>query len=204
VLAEHFLIPPRGLAGLDGLTRADLPRDLAVETAGEHDEAVGMLREQLAVHARLVVEALEVRLGHELDQVLVPGVIPDQDGQMVGAFVAAVLGATLLPASRRDVELAPEDRLDRRFLRREIEIDAAEEVAVVGERERLETEVLRLLDQLLNLRGAVEEAVLGVDVEMHEVGCGHSHRQASFTPTRSSQAASTRCRRPPDSPPPPR
>jgi hypothetical protein len=40
---------------------------------------------------------------------------------------------------------------------------------VIGERERLEAERLRLPDELVELSGAVEEAVLGVNVEVDEV-----------------------------------
>ena len=169
VLAEGLLVPSRGLARPFRLPRTDQARHLAVETAREHHEAIRVLGEQFPIDARLVIEPFEVRLRHQLDQVLVARVIADEDGQMVGALVAAVLRAAFLAVARRDVELAAEDRLDLGLFRREVEIDAPEEVAVVGERERLEAEVLRLLDELLELRGAVEQAVLGVDVQVNEI-----------------------------------
>ena len=128
-----------------------------------------MLGEQILVDAGLVVEALEVRLGNELDQVAIADVVPDQDGEVVRALVAAILRATLLARPGRDVELAADDGLDAGFRRRLVEVDRAEEIAVVGERDGRELEVLGLLDEFLELRGAVEEAVLGMDVQMDEV-----------------------------------
>ncbi len=41
---------------------------------------------------------------------------------------------------------------------------------MVGEGDRLEAEGLRPVDELVELRGAVEKAVLRVNVEVNEVG----------------------------------
>src|SRR5688572_32760907 len=92
---------------------------------------------------------------------------------MVGALVAAVLGAALLAPARRHVQLGAQDGLDARLLRGEVEVDPAEEIAVIGQRDGGELEVFGLLHQLFELGGAVEEAVLGMDVEMDEFGVLH-------------------------------
>src|SRR5262245_33727625 len=113
-----------------------------------------MLSEQVLVDARLVVEALEVRLGDELDEVLVAGEIADEDRQVVGALVPAVSGAALLAPARRDVELAAQDRLDPGLLSGEIEVDRAEQVAMVGERDRGKAQLLGLGHELVELRRA--------------------------------------------------
>ena len=139
-----------------------------------------MLREQLAVDPRLVIEPFEERPRHQLDEVLVSRAVADEDRQVVGPFVAAVLGASLLPASGRDVELAAEDRLDAGLLGRVVEVDRAEEVAVIRERDGRELQLLGLVDQLLELGGTVEQAVLGMNVQVDEFAMlhrapGHSH-----------------------------
>ncbi len=180
VLAEDLLVPPGCLARAYGVAGAEHPRHLGVQTTREYEQPVGVLREQLAIDARLVVEALQERPGHQLDEVLVPRAIADEHRQVVGTFVAAVLRAPLLAAARRDVELAAEDRLDPGLLRGEIEVDRAEEVAVIGQGDRGELELLGLVDQLLELGGAVEQAVLGMHVQVDEFAVlhrapGHSH-----------------------------
>src|SRR5947208_2877559 len=173
VAADDLLVPTRDLRRLPHLPLDQEARDLGVETPREDDEPVGVLREELTVHPGLVVEALEVGLRDQLDEISVAGAVPRQDRQVVRALVAAVLGAALLPAPGGDVELAAEDRLDASLLRREIEVDRPEEVAVVRQRDRGQAQILRLLDELLELRGAVEEAVLGVDVEVNELAVLH-------------------------------
>src|SRR5204863_3633129 len=74
VLAEDLLVPACGVPRLRRLSRADEPRHFTVQTSGEDDETVRVLREQLLVDARLVVEPFEVRLRYELDEVAVAGV----------------------------------------------------------------------------------------------------------------------------------
>src|SRR6185295_58548 len=100
----------------------------------------------------------------------VAGLVAHEDGAVAGALVAAILPRPLEAAPRRDVELRAEDGLHARLHAGRIEIDAAEEVAVVGERERGEAQLRGALNELLEARGAVEQAVLRVDVQVDEIG----------------------------------
>ena len=185
ILAEHFLVPARRLARLGLVTRGELTAHLGVEAAREHEEAVGVLGEQLVVHSRLVVEAFEVGLGDELDQVAIARLVSHENRGVARTLVAAVLARALEAATRRDVELGADDGLDAGLLARRVEVDSPEEVAVIGEGEggkaQLggagdEAHVLFLLPlpfhalDLLELGGPVEEAVLGMHVEVDEVG----------------------------------
>src|SRR4030095_5906354 len=138
------------------------PGVFGFEAPGQDEQPVGVLGQELAIDAGLVVEPLEVRLRHKLDEVLVARAVPYEDREVVGSLVAAVLRAPLLASPRRHVELAAEDRLDARLLRGEVEIDRPKEVAVVGERDGGEAELLRLVDQLVELGGAAERAGLVV------------------------------------------
>ena len=57
-----------------------------------------------------------------------------------------------------------------------VEGDGPEHVAVVGDGHRLHAEAHALLDQLVDAAGAVEQAVLGVQVQVDEVAArAHSH-----------------------------
>ena len=54
---------------------------------------------------------------------------------------------------------------------------------MVGERERGKVQVLRLLDEPLELGGAVEETVLRMDVEVDEVAMLHAPGSTGSPPT---------------------
>ncbi len=185
VLAEDFLVPAGRLARLGLVARRELAAHLGVEAARENEQTVGVLGEKLVVHPGLVVEALEIGLGDQLDQVAIAGLVSDQNGRVARALVAPVLSRALEAAARGDIELGADDGLDAGLPARRVEIDGPEEIAVIGEGQGGKAElggagdeahVLFLLPlpfdalDLLELGGPVEQAVLGVDVEVDEVG----------------------------------
>jgi hypothetical protein len=117
--------------------------------------------EQLPVDARLVVVALEVPRRGELDQVRVTGV---RLGQQRQVRVALLLRATVVG----DVDLAADQRLDALLRRLPIELDRPRQRAVVGERNRRHLELRGPRREPWNPARAVEDRVLGVDVEVDE------------------------------------
>ena len=169
---ERLLEPIDGVAGLLLVALEDMLGKLAGEAAGERDEAAGMFREQLFVDSRLVIETLEVRRGDEADEVVVAHVVLREQHQMVVDVAHA--GARLLfqPAAGGDVDLAADDGLDARLLSRVVELDGAEHVPVVGHRERRELEGGGLGHQAVQAARRVEQRILGVQVQMDEVGHG--------------------------------
>ena len=116
------------------------------EARRQPDQALGVLGEVLAVDARLVVVAVEVRVGDEPAQVLVAGPVPREQDQVVGLGVRLALAVG--HRAPRDVGLDADDRLDLGLLARLVEGDRAVQRAVVGQGERIEAERLRLVDQL--------------------------------------------------------
>ena len=50
---------------------------------------------QIMVDAGLVVEPLQVRFGDQLKEVLIPGVVRGQQGQVVGALIGAPCTAAM-------------------------------------------------------------------------------------------------------------
>ncbi len=133
-----------------------------------------MLREELLVDPRLVVEPLEVARGHELHQVLVAFVGLREKHQVVIGVGDASVHRLVEAALWSDVDLAPEDRLHPRVLRRLEETDRAEHVAVVGEGDRGHLVARRELHDVVDPARAVEEGEIAVVVEMDERS-GHSH-----------------------------
>lgn len=72
---------------------------------------------------------------------------------------------------RRHADLAAQDRLQPFVAAGVVEVDRAEHVAVVGQGQRRHPELRGLLDQLVDVAGPVEQAVLGVEVEGARARC---------------------------------
>jgi hypothetical protein len=136
------------------------------QAAGEGDDALPARGELGHVQVRLAaVQALEEAVRGELDQVAVADVRGRQQREVVA-----------LDASRRavrvvvdQVDLAAEDRLYVVLAARLVELDGAVHHPVVGEPQRRLAELRRALGEVLDVARAVEQRVLGVDVE---VGAG--------------------------------
>ena len=83
---------------------------------------------------------------------------------------AAVFGGKT--TARSHVGFTPDDGFDPCFFCFAVELDGPEHVAMVGHRHGRLTKGFDLLDQGLNLIGAVQQTELGVEMKMHE-GRGH-------------------------------
>jgi hypothetical protein len=178
---ERGGVPPRlgdGALPEDGiLARAqvvlEVRRERRAEVAVDRDDAVGPLREGRLVHARLVVEAVQERVRRELEEVAVARDRLGEQHEVPAAVLLAGVGlvaavALLAVAVDGDVGLDPEDRLDAELLRLQVELHRPEHVAVVGDRDGVHAEFLHALEQALDAVAAVEQRVLGVEVQMSE------------------------------------
>ena len=127
---EHGLVPPGQL--LRSLVVAIYQRNryLGTGAAGEDDQTVCVLFEQLVVHARLVIEALQVRFGGQLHQVPVTLVVLRQDREVMVVLTLAARVA-VRPFAIGDVQLAPDHRLDACLPARRVEVHDAVHGAVV-------------------------------------------------------------------------
>ncbi len=148
-------------AGLQGA------RHFAVQARRQPDEPLGVLGQVLAIDARLVVVAVEMGVGDDPAQVLVAGPVLRQQDQVVRLRVSLALAIGHRAAC--DVRLDADDRLDLGLLARLVEGDRAVQRAVVGQAERVEAERLGLVDHLGDAAQAVEQAELGMDMEVREV-----------------------------------
>ena len=77
-------------------------------------------------------------------------------------------------AARREVALHADDRLDAGGLGLLVEVVGAEDVAVVGHRERRHAHARGLFEEVVQPGGAVEHRVLGVHVQVDEGVVGHA------------------------------
>ena len=146
VLAED-LLQPAGLLQRALLVALDQRlQNLATETAGRGHQAAVVLLEQLPIHARLVVVALEEREAGELDQVAIALVAFSEQRQVVVELLAAFGVATgivdtptpcgpFVPTVVGHVRLGADDRLHALAATLLVEVEDAVHVAVVGDAE---------------------------------------------------------------------
>ena len=174
LLAEDLLVPGAQPLGLGRLAVQDEVGELGGGAAGQADQAVGVALEDLLVDPGLVIEALEERERREPHQVPEARGVPGQQRQMEGVLLPRDAAAGLLRAAPgRHIGLQADDRHDAGILGLAEELDGAVEVAVVGERHRGHPQRLDALDQLRDLAGPVEQAVVAVAVEMDKGSAGH-------------------------------
>ncbi len=164
--AEDLQEVARGGLGFLLLVADDLLVDLALEAGRQADEPLAVLAEQLLVDAGLVVEALEVGRRGELQEVPVPRLVSRQEHQVIAAAAAR---SAVQAAALRHVGLDADDRLDLGGLAPGVELDGAEHVAMVGEGDRRLARGHGGGDHVVEAVGAVEEAVLAVQMEVNEV-----------------------------------
>ena len=100
---DEVVVGPEDVAVLGGgLARAvvlavqQLLRELRTQAAREADDAFGVFGHELLVHARPVVEALEVGVAHQLQQVAVPGLVLGEQGEVV-VLLLALAGVAIEP-----------------------------------------------------------------------------------------------------------
>ena len=168
VLAEHVVIPVQAAAGGLHLALADQARHFGRHAAGGADQAFGVFGQEFLVDAGVIIEAFQLGRRSDLEQVLVTGLVLGQQQQVRGAPV--LLGVMLLHRAGRQVGFQADDGLDAGLLGSMIELDHAEHGAMVGDGQGGHVHLLGALDQLLDVREAVQQGVFGVDVQ---VGEGH-------------------------------
>ena len=194
---EERVIGAEDLAGVGdrapgaiGLTVQQLHRELARQAPGQAGEPFGVLGHQLLVHARTVVEALEMGGRDELQQVAVPDLVAREQRE-VEVLLLALPRVPIEPRPRGDVGLDADDRLDARGSGRLEELQGAEHRSVVGDRHGRHAETRgfaedrrrpRVRRGRVDARRPVEQGVLGMDVEVDEAvaAIGHLRRADSL------------------------
>ncbi len=109
---ESLLEPINRLARLGQLVLLNQLRDFARQAARERDEPVLVRGQQFFVNAGLVVIALQMGGGRELDEILVAGLILGQEEQVVINVPRSRSSLLLEAAAGRNIDLAADDRLD--------------------------------------------------------------------------------------------
>src|ERR1041385_1773289 len=79
-------------------------------------------------------------------------------------------------AAGSDINFAADDRLDAFFESRFVKIYRAAENAVIRDRDGRELKLMRFVHQAIQTASAIEQRVLGVQVQMDEVGVRHKDK----------------------------
>ena len=140
--------------------------NFSAQTSRKPDETCGMLLENLLVNAGLVVKALQMRGGDQLDEIFIAGGGFRKKDEVVVIFSLGA-GAFIKPVFR-DVHFASDDGLDAGFLRFLVKLNRAVQHAVVGERNGVHPKLFGAGDQIINFRKAVQEGIVAMSVEVDE------------------------------------
>src|SRR5438093_4634873 len=134
------------------------PRQQPLGAPGEADDAFGVLAHEIEREARHGLFAGELAAADEAAEARPAGVVLREQDEMVAVDEA---------------ELGAEDGVKPALLRVLPETDGPVEAVRIGERERAESARERRVDEVLGMRGAVEERVVAVRVQL---GVRHNAR----------------------------
>jgi hypothetical protein len=166
VAPEDLLEARRGVARRGVVPRHQLLAHQPAEAAARRDETFAVLLEQIEVDARLVVEAVEIRVRRDLDEVAVSGVRLREQRQVVDVVVGAP--GPVEPAPTDEVPLAADHRGQVCFTGRPVEVEDAVHVPVVGDADRGLPVGGGGGDDVGDPGRAVQHRELGVQMQVHE------------------------------------
>jgi hypothetical protein len=131
-----------------------------------------VLLEELPVHSGLVVEARQERLAHQVREVSIALRRFGKKRQVVGPPLAVdgLPRLAVVTGSGCDVGFHAENRLQAVLDRLRLDLERAEHVPVIGDGHGRHAVLQDVLDQVLRPVRAVEERVLGVEMQVDEVG----------------------------------
>ena len=133
--AEGLFKPIDSIAGFSEVLALNEIGNFARQAAGKANQPFTALGENLFVNARLVIVALKVCIGGQLDQVAIARFVLREQHQVVINIAGTGGGLFLQAAAGRDIYFAADDRFDPLFARGLIKIDRAIHHAVVRQRQ---------------------------------------------------------------------
>src|SRR5918997_674603 len=177
---EDLRVLEQELPGLVDPALQDAGRHLGAQASREADDPLAVPPQELEIHPRLAVEALQKAGGAQLHEVLVSLGGAGEQGEVV------VRGAAAVVPVGGHVDLAAHDRLYAGVPGLLVELDGAVHHAVVGERDTRHVLGFGEGDEVPDAARPVEHRVLRVAVQMSE----RPPRRARQTPSSRKSEAS--------------
>ena len=143
--------------------------DFALQAAGEADQPTRVLGEKLFADARLVIKAVQRGLRRDLDQIAVAFFIFGEHQQVVVGIAFRRRAVVVFFA---DVKFAADDGFHVVLLCRINEVHRAKNIAMVGHGHGGHAHFFDTLAELFDITGAVEQGVVGVQVQVNKLGHG--------------------------------
>ena len=145
-------------------------RDLSFGATRERDNPLSVLAQEIFIHARLVIESLEVGNRNEGQQILVAlhGFCEERQVERVRVDAGTSIGMFV----GSDVSFDAQDWFQPCLMRCFVELDRAVQGVVVGERNGVVPHFLGTPNQILDAAHGVVEREHGVRVKMDERALG--------------------------------
>jgi len=144
-------------------------RNLAADAGGGADQPLVVLLKQLHVDPRLVVKPVLVGGGHHFAEVEIAGFVFAEQDEVESATVERFVRIEIAAVAGGDVGFDADDRVDPLPGKDAVELFDAAHVAVVGDRHRVHVVLFGELGQSFYGAGAVEQAVVGMQMQVHEI-----------------------------------
>ena len=164
VLAEKIHVAVGQTLGFFVAVRHQRLVDVAPEARRHGDQALGMLRQQIFIDARLVIKTFEETGGDQPQQVAITLLVLAEQHQVVIAVRIAARGVPLL----RDVDFASDHRMHALFLGLVVELDGAKKIAVVGHGHGGHFLMDHQVHQLSNFTGSIQQRIIGMAMQVYE------------------------------------
>ena len=141
--------------------------DFADDASTKRDKSFVIFAQLFLVDTRAIIKTLNARRRRQLYQIFIARVVFGKQNQMK-IFCAVSLFAVEERAGR-DVNFTADNRLNAASLRRLVKINHAVHCAVIRYREGIHAEIFRGVEQVVNPRRAVKQAVFGVNMQMNKI-----------------------------------
>ncbi len=165
-LSEQVLVPIRKALRHVVLALHHCFVDVALQARGAADQPLCMLRKQILVDARLVVEPFRVGGGNQLHQIPVTLLGFGQQQQVV----IAIPFFPLAHLARSNVHLAADNRPDAFCLGGIVELHRAKQIPVIAHRDGRHLHLRSGINQRGDIGGPIQHGVVGVAVQVNERG----------------------------------